>query len=752
MAWQRGTVTDDQAAAQAAALAAANAAGTSWQGAAQNTTPVADPPPGSAGPTGPTGPVNPTAPNGAPPPPGPPPGYPADHPWPPATFGYDPNALGGKGAWVTYVKGSPLVVQVDANGNFDPGKSLQVGTAVNSDGSAFTQAQQDASAPDAAHATAPINDPYGDLTNQAVDAYKTKTPGGIVATSGADAAKAAADKLGITLPTGSGMDPQMAANMQQAYQNLVGLGDQENAARQSLSAAGTTPVTNQAIQYNPYGAMSYDAPTVQQAQAINTRGLQARAQTISSQNIATPGAVQAQQVNAPTVNVNPNIQAARVAAQQIQAPGGVSAPMSVNPGTVQAAQMAQPTSVTGSVIGRQALDQGQANQSRAQQQSALGLMQGAAQGTAPSAAEALLQKGVQDSQSTALGMAATLQGTHPGLALRQGLSASQDAIAKSAADAAALRAQEMATARGQYSDAAGAMRTQDLGAATTQLQTNAQIAQQNAANQQQANLANQQTAFQTGQFNAGNQQQAALANQSARLAAGQSNQQAQLSAATTTLQAQLDAAKANQQAALQAGNATAANQMQAQVTNLQAQLDAQKTNAASLLTAGTANQQNSYQTQVATLQAQLEAAKANQSAALAAGQSNQASALQAQIQSMQAQLAAAQANLASQTSTNQQQANLSAAAAQFNATSANDAAKTNAMQDMAAQQANQTAALQAAGLNYGQYLGLTQAQQNAYAAPYNALVQQQQIAAQQNAANQTFYASLLGTLGKVAAS
>jgi len=95
---------------------------------------------------------------------------------------------------------------------------------------------------------------------------------------------------------------------------------------------------------------------------------------------------------------------------------------------------------------------------------AMALEQAAAEGNAPSAAEDLGRKYVDEGAATQLGLAATLQGNSPGAALRQGMAGAQGVYAKSAADAAALRAAEMATARQNFATTAGTARgqTQDL--------------------------------------------------------------------------------------------------------------------------------------------------------------------------------------------------------------------------------------------------------------------------------------------------
>ena len=98
------------------------------------------------------------------------------------------------------------------------------------------------------------------------------------------------------------------------------------------------------------------------------------------------------------------------------------------------------------------------------QKKALGLDEAAATGLAPSAAEQQFRKGIDEGTQTQLGIAATLQGSNPGMALRQGLQGAANVQTRSAADAAALRADEMAKARAQFDAASATTRgqTQDL--------------------------------------------------------------------------------------------------------------------------------------------------------------------------------------------------------------------------------------------------------------------------------------------------
>jgi hypothetical protein len=78
---------------------------------------------------------------------------------------------------------------------------------------------------------------------------------------------------------------------------------------------------------------------------------------------------------------------------------------------------------------------------------AIGLLQGAAEGNAPSAAELQLRDQASRNASQAFGMASGLQGSSPGMALESAQRAATGIQGQTNVDAAALRANEMANAR-----------------------------------------------------------------------------------------------------------------------------------------------------------------------------------------------------------------------------------------------------------------------------------------------------------------
>lgn len=110
------------------------------------------------------------------------------------------------------------------------------------------------------------------------------------------------------------------------------------------------------------------------------------------------------------------------------------------------------------------LDTTQSDQARAAQQDAINRLQGVA-GGAPTSADYLYQRGVDAARANAAGMAAAYSRQNPGLALRAGLAAGNQASAASNATAAQLKAEEQARARDALAAAAAAMRGQDITAA-----------------------------------------------------------------------------------------------------------------------------------------------------------------------------------------------------------------------------------------------------------------------------------------------
>lgn len=99
---------------------------------------------------------------------------------------------------------------------------------------------------------------------------------------------------------------------------------------------------------------------------------------------------------------------------------------------------------------------------RAQQQTFLGDLSGAARGQAPSVAELQMRAGMDRAVGGANALAASQPGANPGMALRQAMLAQAQLAGQTNAAAGALRAGEMATARGQYAGALQGARAQDM--------------------------------------------------------------------------------------------------------------------------------------------------------------------------------------------------------------------------------------------------------------------------------------------------
>lgn len=302
---------------------------------------------------------------------------------------------------------------------------------------------------------------------------------------------------------------------------------------------------------------------------------------------------------------------------------------------------------------------------RQAQLQALALDQTAATGSAPSAAQILMQQGIDSSVGSAYGLAASLQGRNPGEALRQGVTTAADLQAKSVAQSAALRATEMATARGQYGDLASAVTGGDI-----------QVAQ--------------------------------------------SNQTKNLQVAITNLNDKIDVLKANQTAQLQAGIASAANATAASIATLQAQKDAAIASMQDSTTRDIANQtsannaafqnqaddlarqKQNQDDQTRHLEDQLKAQQdandqtsANQTQVLLEQSREKAKALS---DNQQALLTASQSNATNQTTTNVTQAQLNQATGQFDASQIRGIEQGNQAATLTEQQLNQSFQLGLQGL------------------------------------------------------
>jgi hypothetical protein len=141
----------------------------------------------------------------------------------------------------------------------------------------------------------------------------------------------------------------------------------------------------------------------------------------------------------------------------------------------------------------------QQNQARQQQLAALAQVQGLANGTGPSAANAQMMQGLASARQQQASIAANARGGGAGLAAAQQAAAQQGSniATTGAGQAATLRSQEQLGAIGQYGQMAGQLRASDFGAAqlsTAQQQQSAQQAQ--AYEQMKQGMLTQQSQYQ----------------------------------------------------------------------------------------------------------------------------------------------------------------------------------------------------------------------------------------------------------------
>lgn len=118
-------------------------------------------------------------------------------------------------------------------------------------------------------------------------------------------------------------------------------------------------------------------------------------------------------------------------------------------------------------------------------------LRAAEEGKTPSAAENLMRTAIDQNNSQALGLAATLGGSNPGMALRAGMDAQAQGGSRSAAQIAAMRAQEMDAARQLLARQTGQGRATDTAAATSTGNTFSNIVGAPFAAQERADASNQ---------------------------------------------------------------------------------------------------------------------------------------------------------------------------------------------------------------------------------------------------------------------
>ena len=576
-----------------------------------------------------------------------------------------------------------------------------------------------------------------------------------------------------------------AAKGTPAEASLRAFADQLAAERATLAAAPrTVPKIDAAGSAFPTAAVT-PTQTVARPGDISAPP-PVTAQTVGAQEMGHQEALRAQQVGAQRINAPTTVGASlllpadQVRAQQIAAtkigPSGQVTANAVNAERVNAmALQGVPADIQAERLARAQLDGTREQQARDAQSRGLGLVERAAMGDGPSAAEALLRKGIDENIGAQLGMAATLQGNNAGLALRSGLAGAQGAIAKSAADMAALRAGEQATARQQLLAGASDIRGTDIDFAGRQLAADVDIgranqstglsaAQSNQGVRMQAAVTNLQSALDTaktnaanalaaGQTNAANALQAQTTNIQTALESAKANQAAELEAARSNQATDLSANLANQGANLDVNKTDSANRLQAGIASMQAGVDVAKANASNDLSGQQANAANTLSADTATMNARLDTMKANQAALLRAGEVNAANDLQAQINNLDASIKVATANQGANLQAGLKDADLAAAAGQFNAEQTNRMAVTDAERKRAIDEANQRAELAARGMDDAKLAGATSALLDARKAPLD--VEQKNIdraireAEARRAQQASYIDSLSKTLGAV---
>jgi hypothetical protein len=380
------------------------------------------------------------------------------------------------------------------------------------------------------------------------------------------AAKAAADQAKAVLDQAKAQTAgaQQTLNTQQ---NQVGTAYLSGgASAQGTSAQGAAPVNATTVTASP---LNFATSLVQQAQQ-NQIGQQG---PIQVQHVDMPTGVTAQQFSAPTIAAAPMVTAERIGEMRVEgAPGDIS---------------------LDGTVGRNA------------QLEALGLYRGVLDGSAPSAAEQLQRKGVDESIGAAYGLAASLQGRNAGLALSTGVDAAGQAIARSAADTAALRAQEMETARAGLAALGSKISDQDFQIAATNQTKNLTVAVTNLEAKIKTAIANQDAALRAGLGNQAAAVQTNIAQMQAQLETLKANASNALTADIATMTAKLDASKAD-----------AANVLAARIQDSQANMQRLTANQRTLLEAGINDQANALTAEIERVRSQLDADKSNQQALL----------------------------------------------------------------------------------------------------------------------------------------
>lgn len=414
------------------------------------------------------------------------------------------------------------------------------------------------------------------------------------------------------------------------------------AAQAELDAAQQELAAAKAAQSQPTGSTGYIDPRTAQArqQAVDAAQAKVDAATAKLNTSIDPRllvgpapTVTATTVQAPTIGAPAPTQVAQFDPNAVPTVSGGN--YSYNPYLIDPSSI--PDAVAGSASGSGVsakmidptglkIDKGAVpdinidnSPGRLAQLKALGLDQAAAEGSAPSAAQILLQQGIDSAVGSAYGLAASTQGRNPGQALRQGVTSAADLTGKAAAQSAALRATEMAEARGQYGTLASQIAAGDIQVAQSNQTKNLQVEITNLNAKIDVLKANQQADLQAGIATASNatqvsiatlqaQTQVSIANLNKSVAVDIANQTASndasksaaanaLAAATTDAVNQVHIISQNLQNAQSANNQTSANQLAAQLEQAREALMAAQANQTALLDASKTNATNTQNTQ-----------------------------------------------------------------------------------------------------------------------------------------------------------
>lgn len=372
------------------------------------------------------------------------------------------------------------------------------------------------------------------------------------------------------------------------------------------------------------------APQVDAAPVVNA----AQAGPVQLGSAVLPQAARAEgpmMVDAPTMDAAMAANARDVLAPTVRA-ASANAPDKIAVDQVATARIGQPilqgTAIVNPFEGAQsvdakrvAIDRAQSDQLRLGQNDLISLLQAQANGTGPSAAQALQQKAIDQAIGTQRSLAGGTRG--PGR-IAAALRASQNIAqltGQGAADSAALRAREMQEGRTALGTALTAARGQDISLATAQGQLSNATELQNAALGTQANITNtaQRTMQNVEQARlvqlaaAGNQaaqneirirqaeleQQATNLTTTARLGAAQSNQGADLQTALANAGFEQGAGLANASNNLEAARANQGADLQTNIANAGFRQGANQTNATLGLSAAQGNQRSALDTALA---------------------------------------------------------------------------------------------------------------------------------------------------------